>query len=482
MIRFIAAASVWFVLQQCFQPDCMAQSDKLMFRSTDAALQTAFGRAQEMALSHRGNPTDPVGAWYEAALPSRFAFCMRDVAHQSMAAEMLGLGKANSNMFSLFAKNISDGKDWCSYWEINKQGKPAPEDYRNDDEFWYNLNANFDVMHAAWKLYLWTGDKRYISGPEFADFHRKSVREYVERWVLQPDSLLSRPLHPNAHAGYNDDDSFHRCRGLASYSEGVHDLKMGVDLIAALSRGMQTYADMLRVEGKTTEAAAFDQKAEQYRKHIETKWWSEKEDKYFTYYSSKGAFGYTEGETFLLWFDVLKDTTRTRKTIDQILARDWNMENQSYFPYVLGQYGYPDQIRSQILHLTDPATKRREYPEVSYGAVQGLVQGVMGIDADARVNRITTLFNGRAEDTHTIENLPVLQRNVSVTESAKTASLRNAGASAVQWRVMFAGKHPFIIVNGKRQKASQTVVKGSRAVSFADVPVAGNQEVSARVE
>ena len=112
MIRFIAAASIWLAAQQ----PGMAQSETLQFRSTDTALQTAFNRAKEMALSHRGNPADPVGDWYEAALPSRFAFCMRDVAHQSMAAEMLGLGKANSNMFSQFAKNISDGKDWCSYW------------------------------------------------------------------------------------------------------------------------------------------------------------------------------------------------------------------------------------------------------------------------------------------------------------------------------------------------------------------------------
>jgi len=97
------------------------------------------------------------------------------------------------------------------------------------------------------------------------------------------------------------------------------------------------------------------------------------------------------------------------------------------------------------------------------------------------------LFNGRAEDTHTIENLPVLQRHISVTESAKTASLRNvgsgaAGSGALQWRVMFAGKHPFIIVDGVRRKASQTVVKGSRTVSYLDVPVAANVQITARVE
>ena len=91
---------------------------------------------------------------------------------------------------------------------------------------------------------------------------------------------------------------------------------------------------------------------------------------------------------------MLKDTTRTRKTIDQILARDWNMENQSYFPYVLGQYGYPEQIRSQILHLTDPATKRREYPEVSYGAVQGVVPPGAGGGAAPRTCRTARRATG----------------------------------------------------------------------------------------
>lgn len=445
-------------------------------------MQTAFERAKEMALSHRGKPGDPVGEWYEAALPTRSAFCMRDVSHQSMAAEMIGLGKANKNMFSLFAKNISDSKDWCSYWEINNEGKPAPADYRNDDEFWYNLNANFDVLNSAWKLYLWTGDKDYINGPEFANFHKKSVNEYVRRWVLQPDSLLSRPLHPNAKASYNDEDSFHRCRGLASYSEGVRDLKMGVDLIASLSRGMKTYADMLRLNGQTAEAKLYDAKAEQYRQHIEKQWWNEKNGKYFTYYSSGGSFGHTEGETFLLWFDVLNDSTRTRKVIDEILSREWNIENESYFPYLLGQYGYTNQVRDYILHLTDPKTKRREYPEVSYGSIQGIVQGIMGIDADARVNRITTLFNGRQDDTHTLENLPVLQRKISVTESRNKASLQNTGSSAVQWRVMFTGKHPFITVDGIKRKAAQTAIKGSRTVSFLDVDVAANREVTARVD
>src|SRR4249919_844745 len=103
-----------------------SQAD-VSFSSSDTSLQTAFYHAKEMALRYKGKPDDPVGPWYESALPPRSAFCMRDVSHQCIPAEVLGLSAANKNMLTLFVKNISASKDWCSYWEINKYGKPAPE-------------------------------------------------------------------------------------------------------------------------------------------------------------------------------------------------------------------------------------------------------------------------------------------------------------------------------------------------------------------
>src|SRR5688572_12712722 len=69
-----------------------SQVRDLNFHSSDTDLTTAFVHAKELALSYRGDPKDPVGPWYEAALPSRNAFCMRDVSHQSLPAAMLGLG------------------------------------------------------------------------------------------------------------------------------------------------------------------------------------------------------------------------------------------------------------------------------------------------------------------------------------------------------------------------------------------------------
>ena len=49
---------------------------------------------------------DPVGLWYEAALPGRRAFCMRDVSHQVAGAQALGLSSYTHNMLRHFAENI----------------------------------------------------------------------------------------------------------------------------------------------------------------------------------------------------------------------------------------------------------------------------------------------------------------------------------------------------------------------------------------
>ncbi|CAH0300199.1 hypothetical protein SRABI27_04364 [Pedobacter sp. Bi27] len=408
------------------------------FKSTDAALQTAFVRAKEMALSYKGKPSDPVGPWYESALPPRSAFCMRDVAHQSIGGEILGLNKENKNMFRLFVNNISESKDWCSYWEINHLGKPAKDDYRNDTAFWYNLNANFDVLNASWKLYLWTGDLEYINGAGFKNFHEKSVTEYINRWVLQADSLLKRPTHPNAPVPFNNNDSFHRCRGLPSYSEGVPNIKMGVDLVAAIYRGLMSYAAMLDLKGQHDKAKQFKEKAEAYQKSIDALWWNDSASQYHTFYSNDHKFGMDEGETFLLWFDALKAGERKEKTIQHLLSKNWNVENLSYFPLIMYQNGQSEKAYGYLLHLTDPATTRREYPEVSFGVIKGFTEGLMGIEADARFDQITTLYRGKKTTSSELKDLQVLMTSVTVKHEGNIATtLSNNGQKKILWQPKF---------------------------------------------
>ena len=440
-------------------------------------------RALIIALHYKGSAGDPVGPWYESALPPRFAFCMRDLSHQCIGGEILGLSRENHNMFTLFARNISASKDWCSYWEINKWAKPAPEDYLNDKEFWYNLPANFDILYATWRMYLWTGDKYYINDPAFTRFQEKTVKDYIDSWVLDADSLLKRPAHPNAPIPFNEENSFHRCRGLPSYSEGVPNLKTGADLVAALYQGLLTYSAILTEKGLKDEAANYAQKAEHYRQKLENEWWDEEQALYHSYYSNDNKFGKGEGGTFLLWFDALKDSKRINKTITHLASKTWNVENTSYLPFLFYKNGYWDQARKYILYLADPSTQRREYPEVSFGIIEGIVQGLMGITPDARTRTISTIFKMTGPGNAAISQLSLIQTTIDIVHVNNHQSMiTNTGKQSFKWKAMFDGNYRRAYANGILLPLKKEKDIRGRTVSYIEINLKPGKKINVNVE
>jgi hypothetical protein len=453
------------------------------FGSSDTALSRAFDWAKAQALHYKGKPGDPVGPWYESALPPRDAFCMRDVSHQAVGGAILGLDAENKNMLTLFARNISAAKDWCSYWEINKLGVPAPADYRSDREFWYNLDANFDVLWANWRLAAWTGDSAYLDDPLFGNFQEKTVRPYIESWVLEADSLLTRPAHPHAPVPYVDSDDFDRCRGLPSYSEGIANMKLGVDLVAALYRGLMVYADILRCRGRDTDAGVYREKAERYRARLEADWWDDSLGRYHAWYSNDGRFGVGDGEVFLLWFDALQDTARSRRTIEHLASGRWNVETTSYLPFLFYREGYWEAARRTLLYLSDPGTPRREYPEVSFGVVQGVVNGLMGVDVVAGTRTLSTLYRQSGDGSAWVKDLPVLGTTISLRHTGQRSSaLSNGGLRALLWRAEFSGRHDKATVAGRVVAMRQRRDKWGRVVSYVEVPVAAGGSARVVVE
>ena len=73
--------------------------------SPDTKLVEAFSWAKQQA-SVYAFEGDAVGPWFEAALPGREAFCMRDASHQAMGAHALGLQPHVRNMLRRFASEI----------------------------------------------------------------------------------------------------------------------------------------------------------------------------------------------------------------------------------------------------------------------------------------------------------------------------------------------------------------------------------------
>jgi hypothetical protein len=199
---------------------------------------------------------------------------------------------------------------------------------------------------------------------------------------------------------------------------------------------------------RVADAEVYRQKAERYRVRLEADWWNDSLGRYNTWYSNDGHFGVGEGKTFLLWFDALKDTSRVRRTIDHLASVKWNMENMSYLSWLFYREGYWDTARQTILYVSDPHTQRREYPEVSFGVVEAVVMGLMGVDMVPGTRTVCTLYRGSGGAW--LADLPVLGTKISVKHMGpKKSALTNMGERSLVWRAGFSGKHTSATVGGR---------------------------------
>lgn len=430
------------------------------FCSTDSVIENTYRWARDMAMSYVRDGSDPVGLWYEAALPGRESFCMRDLSHQTVGAALLGLDAHNLNMLKRVAENVSDSKDWCSYWEIERLNRPTPCDYRNDKEFWYNLPANFDVMRACYGLYEWTGDSSYLVDPVFTDFYRRTAHDYADRWALTPDSIMQRRRFMNTPQPFNRKDGMQTCRGLPSYAENFSGITVAIDLVGALKRGYESYAAVAAHNGDNAEAAFAAQRASAYDDIIENIWWDSANNRYNTYYKENGEFHRGEGLPYMLLICALSRHERVKATVADVLSRDWNVENLSAFPVFLYRLGYPQAADSIISKL--PEMKRNDYPEVSYGVIEGIFCGLMGIQPSASRHELATCYNGDDEAVATATDVPMLGGTVTLTHRGhKESTLTNNTPDPIMWKPSFLKSDGSVTVSSVEVAPSATVTISS---------------------
>lgn len=451
---------------------------ELSYTSSDKNLEKTFEWARETALSYAHYGEDPVGLWYEAALPSRYAFCMRDASHQSIGAEILGLSGHNYNMMQKFAAKISESKDWCTYWEIDKWDKPCEADYEDDKDFWYNLNANFDVTDACWRLYEWTGDRRYLEDEVFMNFYDISCKEYVQSWKLAPEDMLTRDREVNRLNGKR----FGLCRGIPSYVESVGHMNNSADLIGTIYGGFSAYAHILAETGRTEEAASYEAKAEEYRSHLDSCWWDENAGTYHTFLWSDGSFGDGEGLTHVLWFNIVNDPERISKTAAKMMERkEWNIENISYFPALWYRYAYKDEAYAILSSITE--AERKEYPEVSFGMIEGIICGMMGISPSASRLSISTLPQISGEHWMEVSALPMLGGLIDVRhDSNSSTTLRNRCRQSIIWQACFYGEFENIEINGRKHPALHSNDAMGNPISYIEVKVRPGRKISCSIQ
>lgn len=450
-----------------------------VFRSTDKSLEKAYEWARKTALSYSFSGNDPVGNWYVAGLTIREAFCMRDVSHQSVGAQILGLTKHNKNMLTQIAGNIAESRDWCSFWEINRYGKPVPAYYFNDKEFWYNLTANPDVLQACLRMYDWTGDKDYIRDPVFTGFYDHTVNDYVARWDLTPDRIMKRGPYMNTPENFDPDNKFHICRGIPSYNENLPGLALGVDLLAALYGGYDAYSRISMLQGNNGQCENARATAMQYRDLLESLWWNPTESRYRSGLMPDGSFVNSEGSLYVLWFGASGDDERIRETLADINSSEWDIQYSSYFPEVFYRHGYNDEGYDYLMHL--PAMSMSEYPEVAFSFISACVCGAMGINpsyADRSIGTLCRLKNSCGES-H-ISNIAVFDGYMSVSHLGHTSTeISNDTSVDLTWKVSFLGDYTWIDAGSRRYPTVKSHDTKGNVVSSAEIRLAANSSLKA---
>jgi hypothetical protein len=444
------------------------------FESSNVKLTSAFEWAKNKALSFAHDGSDPVGYWYEAALPNREAFCMRDVSHQAIGAAMLGLNKHNLNMFQKFAENISVEKDYCSYWEINRYNKPAPVDYQNDKDFWYNLPANFDVVYNAWRLYQWTGDKTYLNHPAFKNFYALSMDNYLDHWQLSYDKVTQRDRTMRSSKAQR----FGAQRGIPTYNEGGRgETILGIDLTASMIAAYKAYSKMLTLNGEPAKAITYLNKAKREQQFLNDFWWDKQKQEYRSVQYADQSFDYfMVGEDqaflhFLLYFNAVEDQAQIAKLAERYRDNYSHLivELKSYLPIIFYENGYSALATKMIIDLCSPENARRDYPENSFTIVEHITRGLMGVQPDALKNTVTTIPRLEVGDWAELKDLPVLSNTISIKHEASTTTFTNGKGAALTWRACHPGNHDYLYVNGLKRKCDKGMDHGKSYASFTSV-------------
>ena len=461
----------------------------LELRSSDAQLVQAFDWSKRQALAYVFDG-DPVGPWYEASLPGRRAFCMRDVSHQAAGAQALGLSEYTHNMLHRFAENISASKDWCSYWEIDYLNRPAPVDYKSDAEFWYNLPANFDVLDTCYRMYLWTGDRTYLEDRTFLNFYQHTVTDYVSRWNLRIDGIMARKNVVPGPPYF---------RGDPSYEESRRDIILGVDLLATQYAAYRAFAAIQAIRGDKSAAEVYLTSARDVKSLINSRWWNTSGGYFYAFLDQDHQFEGRAGAD-LLYRDVTEDGPKTKGALDNLLNTMRQeptsaVEPKSHYAEILYRYREPDEAYAQIMDLARPGRERQEYPEVSFSVLGAIVNGLMGINVgpaapieevahgknfDTVVQTLPQLADGTtwAE----LRNLPVRGGSLSVRhERGRRTVLSNQGKSELIWKAAFPSTFATLVVNGKPMKAHSQSGYMDHTLTWVTVRVKAGTSVSVEI-
>jgi hypothetical protein len=451
------------------QPGRIASA--LEVSASSAKFVDVFNWAKSQAMAYAFDDGDPVGPWYEAVEPGREGFCIRDTCHQALGAHALGLARFNVNMLRRFAENVSESRDWCSYWEIDRFNEPAPVDFQDDAEFWYNLPANFDLVDCCFRMYVWSGDRAYIHDPAFLNLYERTVRDYVDRWGLDIDHIMKRPRLLNARGIFDDTKKFSKARGIPGYDEQDHTYIVGFDVLVTQRAAYLAYAQLEEARFNAQAAAEFKEKAKQVEDLLLNQWWNRVSECFYA--KVDGSYR-------------LAGCGRTYHSPK--LGIDWYTDVAASSPPA----GRRDDPDATVTRLTDLSHARLEYPEVSFSRISDMVTQVLGITLDYSSPLLAFVEGGWVEvavrtrpglgtalQWAEVRNLPIRACTVTVRhDGMRQTTFTSQGGPALIWKPTFEGTHESLLVNGSPVKGVAEKDSAGQDITSLTVTVGAGGTVS----
>ncbi len=329
-------------------------------------------------------------------------------------------------------------------------------------------------------MYVWTGDKTYLTDPVFLNFYRRTVHEYVDRWQLAAHDIMSRPRIMNFHAGGNY--RFQNSRGIPSYDESDPNFVVAIDQLAAQYAGYLAYAQFEQLKGEAGEAKQFFARAKSVESLVNGAWWDKSAGSYYSRVNLEHRLDGHGLNTALLYYGVTDGGLKSASVLGALLAtigdgKLLGIEEQSHFPEILYRAGKAEAAYGQILDLTREGKHRREYPEVSYAVIGAIATGLMGLDPEPIVRTLPrlTVATGWVE----LDHLPVRANDLSIRHDGltKTTVTNNKGPS-VMWRACFPGSYRVLLVEEKAVSAREDAKNVSCTTVNVDVGITKIVQVS----
>ena len=436
-----------------------ATSD-LSISSSSPELVNLFDWAKDLALSYVMTGMPGAVPCYAATNPIKEAFCLRDFEHMMLGAHFLGLDLENITMMKSVARTATPETDYEPSWHYDYGG--------NGLEIANQVPSVFEVIWASYIQYLWTGNAEWIKDPVLYRYYKNAVTVYLER---HDNNIPNNGIADAVGQG----DWENTC----TYNEDGERIKEGADGIGMQYQAFRSFAEILKARGDMAGYEKEMAKANDILKMFRTDFWEGS-----TYYRGRRSAtefvaGHGKESNFLMLKTLLPEPgERAENYLDLVwdnCAND-NYEAKSYLPDAFFPYGQRERGWHYMKQLYYGDVYGRRYPELSYTFVGHTIRWLVGVDADAPNNTVSTLPQLPDEVSWVeVDKVPVGGWKLKIRQDGNTkTTLTNGRDSPIKWEARFYGKYAAISLDGAKQPATVSQLNGV-TISSVETTVKGGQ-------